>query len=234
MRYLVFDSGPIISLALNNLLWVLNELKKHYKGKFIIPPEVKREVVEIPLQIRRYKFEAFQVLELLSEGVLSLFETENLVSESEEALELANTIYYTKGHPIKILQRGETQALILAKQLRADAIVVDERTTRMLVEQPEGLKHVLSSKLHSRVELNKNNLARFNELAGGIRVIRSVELVTVAYELGILDRYLQGVDEPLLKNPRREMLEASLWGLKLKGATVSQKEIEQILKLERV
>ena len=59
------------------------------------------------------------------------------------------------------------------------------------------------------------------------RVIRSVELVTVAFEKGILDRY-----RPDMPYGDEILLEGVLWGVKLNGCSVSNKEIEEILRME--
>ncbi len=58
-------------------------------------------------------------------------------------------------------------------------------------------------------------------------MIRSVELVSVAYELGLLNKYL--VDVP---NPKKTLLEAVLWGVKLNGCSVSEREIAEIVRVE--
>jgi hypothetical protein len=55
-----------------------------------------------------------------------------------------------------------------------------------------------------------------------------VELVLVAYELGTLDRYLPaGTPEA-----REILLDAVLWGLKLKGCAISEDEIAQVKRIE--
>ena len=77
------------------------------------------------------------------------------------------------------------------------------------------------------MEINKNSLKNFQKLTKNVRMIRSVELVTVAYEKGLLDKYL-----PHMADSRKELLESVLWGVKLNGSAVTRKEIEQILRME--
>ena len=43
MRSIIFDTGPIISLVTNNMLWLLEPLKKQFKGEFYITKSVKKE-----------------------------------------------------------------------------------------------------------------------------------------------------------------------------------------------
>ena len=62
-----------------------------------------------------------------------------------------------------------------------------------------------------------------------MKVIRSVELVTVAYENGILDRFITKIPDA-----KKNLLESVLWGVKLNGCAVSKDEIEQIIRIEAV
>jgi hypothetical protein len=72
MKYLVFDAGPIISLSMNGLLYVLRPLKDGFDGEFIITPQVRRELIDRPIKDRKFKLEAIKVRRLLEEGVLKL------------------------------------------------------------------------------------------------------------------------------------------------------------------
>ena len=72
MKSMIFDTGPIISLALNNLLWVLDPLKKKFKGNFYITKSVKKEIIDRPLNSKKFKFEALQVLHLYEKNVIEL------------------------------------------------------------------------------------------------------------------------------------------------------------------
>ena len=79
------------------------------------------------------------------------------------------------------------------------------------------------------MSVNEDNLKAFSDSMKNIKLIRSVELVTMAYELGLLDRYI--IKE--IENAKETLLDSVLWGVKLNGCAVSRKEIEQILKIER-
>ena len=46
MNDLFFDTSSIISLATNNLLSVLEELKKKFKGDFVISDAVRKESLD--------------------------------------------------------------------------------------------------------------------------------------------------------------------------------------------
>ena len=70
MKSIILDSGPIISLALNNLLWLFEKVKTDYKINFYITESVKKELVDIPITKKRFKFEALQVMNLIKKGTL--------------------------------------------------------------------------------------------------------------------------------------------------------------------
>ncbi len=232
MKCLVFDTGPIISLTMNNLLWILPRLKEKFGGTFYITPTVKKELIDVPLQTKKFKFEAVQVLSLIANGTLTIFDNEGLALETTAVLTAANTIYQAQEHYINIVHYGEISALVAAKMLMAPVIVMDEKTTRLLLESPATLQKMLHKTLHMPVSGNVQNLNRFRNHVGAISVIRSVELLMVAYEFGLFTAYEQVLAAQKNPNPSRELLESILWSVKLSGCAVSQKEIRQLIKLE--
>ncbi|MEK6868996.1 MAG: hypothetical protein AABX74_02115, partial [Nanoarchaeota archaeon] len=142
-------------------------------------------------------------------------------------LSIANNCFNAFGHNMQIVHEAEMSAISLYLQKKADAFVVDEKTARLLMENPDRLHNIIKHKLHTKVEKNKENLNKFKKITRGIKVIRSVELVTIAYEKGLLDKYLSS-----MLDSRKTLLESVLWGVKLNGCAVSKREIEQIVKME--
>lgn len=224
---IVFDTGPIISLAMNDMLWILEPLKKNFRGNFYIPASVKRELIDRPLEIKRFKFEALRVLSYVSRNVLEIIEQEQITSKTKYLMDLANRTYNAKGNFMQIVHYGEMEALAAAIIMKSSAFVVDERTTRMLIENPDRLKDIMEHKLHVKLEVNKANLDGFRKEAKDIKLIRSTELAVVAYDLGLLDGFL-----PKMENPDRELLDGVLWGMKLNGCSISDREIDTIVKIE--
>ena len=94
----------------------------------------------------------------------------------------------------------------------AEIIVVDEKTTRLLIENPKKLHIIINHNLHSKVILDKNNLSEFAKMTKNVKIIRSVELAAVSYERGLLDKYVPNID-----NARQILLQSVLWGFKLNG-----------------
>jgi len=215
MKTLIFDSSSIISLSLNNLLDVLRLLKKKFDGRFLITPEVKREVVDVPLRIRRFELEALMISKLIKDGVLGVAENPELKNETEKFYQNANSMYSAEGEKIKIVHYGEASCLALASLLKNDvAIAVDERTTRMLCEKPENLKALMESKLHTVVSMDESRSSLFTSF----RIIRSSELAYVALKSKLLQ--LPASDE--------QTLDALLFALRFKGCAISREEIEEI------
>jgi hypothetical protein len=96
-----------------------------------------------------------------------------------------------------------------------------------LIENPKVIVEILKKTLHTPISINENNLKEFKNTVRNIKTIRSIELVTIAYEQGILNNYITKIPDA-----RKNLLESVLWGVKLNGCAVSKEEIEQILNIE--
>jgi hypothetical protein len=233
MKSLVFDTGSVISLAMNNLLWVLKPLKKKFGGDFILPLGVKYELIDRPLNINRFKLDAVVIRDYLMEGVFKLASNKEIERKSKYLLSLANNIYFAKNKPIKIIQDAEMDALALVLHYDSGALVLDERTLRLLVEDPESLGGVLSNRLHTKVKIDRSVLIKFRTEVKKVNIIRSTELIVVAYGLGIMDKYIS-VGKKVHNEFRKDMLSGALWGLKYKGCAISVSEINEILRLKNL
>lgn len=231
MKRIIFDTGPIISLTLNNLLWMLKPLKERYKGEFCITTSVRRELVDHPLTTKKFKFEAMQVLRQIKEGVLTEVDDKPYQADTKALLDLANTSFRFNGRYLNILHQAEVTVLAVASRLKAEAIVVDEQTTRLLLENPTRMEDRLKKRFHHKASQDEKKLSLFQKRLSNIRLLRSTELVGVAFEFGIFDCFLP--DSGKVENhPDQELLESLLWGLKLKGCAISEREINQIMKIE--
>lgn len=226
MKALVFDSSTIISLALNNLLWILKPLKEKYKGEFYITQEIKEEIIDVPIKSKKFKLEALQIQEILEQGIFKIH-PEHLLEKEESLKQIVNQIFFVKDNYMTIIDRGELSALVLAKEIEAEAIVIDERTTRLMVENPQLLTSIFKNKLHTKIKINDKNLNEFTKDFSNIKIIRSVELSTIAYEFGILNKYISSKTDN-----KKDILEAVIWGMRFKGCSISDDEINEILKIE--
>ncbi|MBW3021352.1 hypothetical protein KY328_00370 [Candidatus Woesearchaeota archaeon] len=226
MRRLIFDTGPVINLTLNNLLWLLGTMNKKFKGDFSITPGVKRELIDKPLSSKKFSFEALQLIRAVRKKYLSVFDAKGLHEQALHLMGIANNVYFYHDRPLQILHYAEMESLVAALKYNADAMVVDERTLRVIVEKPEALASLLRRRLHTNVKVDKQSLKRFKDEVGSLRLIRSIELVTVAYEMGLLDLYIPSE----MANGRRKLLSSLLWAFKLNGCAVTREEIDEILR----
>ncbi|MDP2672190.1 MAG: hypothetical protein Q8O84_00060 [Nanoarchaeota archaeon] len=224
-KVLIFDSSSLISLSLNGLLEELKKLKKIFNGEFIITKEVKREVIDEPIKMKMYELEALKIQNLIDEGCLNMpdkigIQDKEITNLMFKLMNLANTMFIGNGNEIQLIQKGETSCLALSKLLNdkkiKNVLVIDERTLRMLVEKPENLKELLEKKLHTNIKLRKGNFQQFKDF----KIIRSAELMYVAYKKGLIN--LKG----------KEVLDALLYALKFKGCAISFDEIEEIKKIK--
>ena len=222
-KALIFDASAIITFAMNGFLPELKKLKKLFGGKFLITQDVKREIIDKPMKINRFKLEALKVNQLLDEKVFemsnSLGISEKLISEkAQEFKDVANNLFEAKEKSLHIIDLGEASCLALSRFLDEkgieNVIAIDERTTRMLGEKPENLEHLLRRKLHTKVILKEEDFKLFE----GFKFIRSAELIYVAYKKDLF-------------NLKDGALEALLYAVKSKGCAISGEEIKEIVKI---
>ena len=222
-KAIIFDSGTLISLSMNGITDILEKLKGIFDGKFIITNDVKKEVIDRPLKIKKFSLEALKIKHLLDKKILEMpfsagLNEKEVARKTEEMLNRVNSTYIG-GRDIHIIDYGEASCLAVSKMLSEkgieNVIAVDERTTRMLGEKPENLANLLEKRLHVKIKQNIDNYNFFR----GFKFIRSAELVYVAYKKGLVD----------LKNGN--VLDALLYAMKFKGCAISGDEIKEMEKL---
>lgn len=224
-KAIIFDAGALISLSLNGLLDELKKLRGAFNGDFLITKQVKSEVIDKPLKIKYFELEALKVQQLLEDNILKMADSyginDSLInSKTEEIMNIANGLFMSSNNKLNIMQLGEASCLALSRILYEkgieNIIVVDERTTRMLVEKPENLKDLLERKIHTKIVLVKKDFQYFKEF----KIIRSAELMYVAWKKNLL-----GIK-------KGEVLDALLYALKFKGCSISDEEINEIKRIK--
>lgn len=208
---------------MNGLLDLLYDLKKLFRGKFIVTKSVKYETIDRPIGIKKFELAALKVNQLLKDKILELPDSLNINEKeiklrSNEILKKLNNSFLAGEEFMHIIDSGEASCLALSlicqEKNIENVIVIDERTTRMLGESPENLRRLFESKLHTKVIL-KQELVFLKD----IKFIRSSELVYIAYKKNLIH----------LKNG--DVLDALLYATKFKGAAISRQEIEEIKRL---
>lgn len=223
-KTLFFDTGPLITLIMSRLEWILPHLKKKFGGKFYVTPAVYRELIERPLETKRFKFEALQALKLFREEVLQIYpkvQRQRVV----ELQSLANSSFSIHGNALDLLQSGELESVTAAVEIKAAAVVIDERTLRLSIENPSGVEHLLKHRFEGPIVSFPERIKAFSEKLQEVKIIRSIELISLAYKLKLLESYL-----PEQEQAREFLLDAVLWAAKTNGAAVTEEEIEEVKK----
>jgi hypothetical protein len=224
-KAIIFDSGVLISFSMNGMTEIIKKLKGIFSGKFLITPEVKNEVIDIPLKIKKFELEALKIKQLLDLGVLEMpsslgIKDSDITGTTKSIMNIANTCFHTRERDIHLLDVGEASCIALSKVLAEKGIknvlAIDERTTRMLVERHENLREFLEKKLHVNISVNHESVKFFRNF----NIIRSPELAYVAYKKGLVD----------LKDGKI-VLDALLYAMKFKGSSISGDEIEEMKRL---
>jgi len=221
-KVIFFDAGPVISLVMSRLTFILPELKKHYGGKFYITPAVKKELVGRPLTIKRFRFEALQVMRLIREGVLEVYDKVPQ-DKTKMLIDLANNSFKIGEKTLEVMQSGEMESVACALQEGAATVVMDERTLRLFIENNKEMRHLLEIRFKKKVDVDQAKMAEFSSLLQKINIIRSIELTGVAYKFGLLDPYV-----PKVKGGKETLLDAVLWTVKYNGCAVTEHEIDEI------
>ena len=148
IKALILDSGTLINLSMNGLLYILEELKKKSNVRFLVTEQVKYEIIDHPIAIPRFELGALEIRALIDNKtielpeVLSVTESE-IKSKTNYLMHLANQTINAKGKWIKIVSDAEMSCLALSSILIErgieNIIAIDERTTRILAEKPQNL-----------------------------------------------------------------------------------------------
>ena len=224
-KALIFDSGTLISFSMNGLVDLIKKLKEIFNGYFLITNDVKREIIDKPITIKKFELEALKLKQLLDEGILQMpsilgIKDHEINKKVDQVMALANNTFTGDRGPINLIARGEASCFALSNLLTEkkikNIIAIDERTARSLAETPKDLAKFLSKKLHTKIISKQENFSFFNEF----KIIRSTELAYVAYKKGLIN----------LKNP--QILDALLYAMKFKGCAISSDEIDEIKKIK--
>ena len=221
-KVLFFDAGPIITLVLSRLAWILEPQRKQFGGDFYITPAVHYEVIERAMSIPRFRFEALQVKKMVRDGTIRMYDGVPK-KRSKELISLANSVFTIGRKKLDVMQAGEIESVASACEVEGSGVVMDERTLRLFIERKDGMKELLERRFHKDVGVDTKKLDLFSSQLKGVTIIRSVELIGIAYKLGLLDAYL-----PDGKGARATLLDAVLFAAKYNGCSVTSHEVHEL------
>ena len=212
------DSGSLISLADACIINTLYFLHDEYGVRFLAPPSIKRESVDDPLEkeIKEYYASVRRIEKLIDDKILEIIEPEP--QETQKIMDMANHLLFVRWKPLHLVHYGESEVLAAAKRNKGSMILMDERTTRMLIESPFELKSHMEKEFGINIMIERNNMINFSNLTKGMQVIRSSEIAILAYEHGYFNKY---------KSKKKEAIEAILYDLKYSGCAIHMSEIEE-------
>ena len=221
VREVLCDSGSLISLTASCLDNALYFFAENAGLKFVIPPSVEYETVKRPMEgnIRKHLFSAIRIKDAIEDGVVVVVDAK-VENEGKRIMDSANSMFYIKGKPIRLIQFGESEMLALAHELGVETILLDERTARLLIEAPFRLKEHLEKEFNVNVMVNKNSYRELASRISSLSVIRSSELIMLAYEKGYFRNFV---------NLQEAALEAALYKMKFAGCAISFDEISQYM-----
>lgn len=216
------DSSSLISLTDSCLDSVFPYLSNKFRMRFIIPPSVEYECVEKPLgaNLRQYIFSAIKIKKMIVDGTLVKV-APGQQNMTNSILLAANNLLYSKGRPLNLVHRGESEMIGLAIEAGVKNLLIDERTTRMIVEAPFRMKEHMEKEFGISIMLNNENLRKLSDMTKGMQSIRSSELLILAYENGFFDKF---------GNMKTAALEAALYKLKFSGCSIRFDEVEDYMK----
>lgn len=218
MSEVLCDSSSIIALTTSCYESIIPFLNS--KGiDFIIPPSVVDESVNHPLTIKKrlYHTSALKIKRLIRDKKILIVETGEMPL-TKKILELANSMFSVNGKYIHLVDLGEAAMIAMAKELGIKTLLMDERTTRMLIEAPFELKEHLSKELRTEVKINKTAMEEFESITKDMAVIRSAELVALAYEQGFFKAW---------KELEKEFVLSLLYKVKYNGCSLSFEELDE-------
>lgn len=217
------DSGVLISLTAGCLDSILNFFAENHNMRFVIPPSVEYESVTKPLKsdLKKHLFSAIRIKDAIEDGVVVVIDAK-VEDKAQRIMNSANNMFYVKGKPLRLIHAGESEMLALAIELGIPNILIDERTTRMLIEAPFRLKEHLEREFSVNVMVNKNSYREVESKISGLKALRSSELVVLAYENGYFKNF---------EDLQKEALEAALYKMKFSGCSISFDEISNYISM---
>lgn len=222
MVSLVCDSSALISLADTCNVEALYFLKQKLGAALFIPPSVYEESIARPMKIWRYELSAVRLMKAFRDEVLGLVKANapELSEKTKTVLEAANALFEVGRKTLTVLHEGEAQCIAALDFVSNAALLVDEKTARLLIESPELLLQALETEYADAVRINEDALEDLRAITSGVKVLRSSEVLSVVSRRGYFDEYSEA---------KSEAFHASLYALKSAGCSISFEELKEYM-----
>ncbi|MFW5902369.1 MAG: hypothetical protein ACOCTT_00600 [archaeon] len=219
MNRIICDSSSLISLGNICALGILPYLEEKHNIEFIIPKSIEDEIVKKPMNTKKFKLKAIKFKELIKQNTLQVESIEKAKKESKEIIKISNNLLLSKKEqkPIEIIHEGEARTISLLNTLNISNLLIDERTTRLLIEDIEKLRRYIESQSKIKIDIDKEKKREIKKKTKNLNVIRSSEIIAIAYEEGYFPEKTE------------ELLEGSLYASKFAGCGISSQEIKDYL-----
>jgi len=215
---IVCDSSTLISLADTCNIDALAFLRKNAGLDFVIPPGVREEIISVPSKVKSLEFSALRIRKLVEEGTVRVEEPENLAVKTREIADAANRLYAVGGKPLKLIHEGEAESLALTSLAGSNVLSIDEKTTRLIVEDPLKLKEMVASEYVEKLSFDLGAYQKFRTIVPPLAIMRSAELIALAAKRGFFKNF-GGHEE--------EAFHAAISSLRAAGCSLAQDEIRQ-------
>ena len=215
METVICDASSLISLSDTCYLNILKLFKKQVR--FIIPRIVEYEAITRPMKIRQYSLHAHRLRRLIKNKNMDIIEDNTTLLN--DIMNTGNNIFYRKGKSIHLIDKGECGMIACTIERDIRYMLIDERTTRTLVEAPDVLKKHFEKEFHVHITTNIENLEKFTQMTKNLKILRSSELVIFAYKKGYFDSF----SDP------KTVLKSALYRLKYTGCSLSFEEIDDYI-----
>lgn len=214
---LIFDSSALISIGNNGLEYLFEEFKKRNPNiNLYLMQSVYDETIAIKDKVIRFGWLSVKYEKLIAKKILEVVlpQKTDLISNLEKT---CNSIFFTKHGKLEILQAGELESVAYTKEKNA-ILVIDEITTRWLLENPYKLHNLMESRYKEKVSIDKKILERASLDLNGIKVVRSIDLIAFFIDRGYFDDF---------KN--LDYKRALMYAIKNGGCSTTYEEIDSYL-----
>jgi len=219
---IVCDSSSLISITDAGLFGALVIVSRNLQGNLIISEGVQRESIDRPINNPQYAFSAVRLKRALLDGIFQLAKPDP--NTTQKILDLTNKMFYVGGmggRALNLVHMGEAELLALAIDNDLSTIMIDERTTRMFIEDPMGMKNHMEKEFNSKITVNQKAFQEFQMMTRDIHAIRSTEVVALAYDMDYFSKF---------RELKEKAFESALYSLKFNGCAVSFDEIKELVR----